>query len=144
MKVNPWVWSLRSTSVKQAGKLFIVILLAFYVISDRSITDMVAGTFVGTGVEGMTDATSYANSAAASISMLFIVVAVIFGVIQKHLGSRMNEVIKAIVAIVLLVVMFIIGMKFPICTTKNCMDLHRNGLPVLSICLVTNVAFNAA
>ena len=82
-------------------------------------TDMVAGTFVGTGVEGMTDATSYANSAAASISMLFIVVAVIFGVIQKHLGSRMNEVIKAIVAIVLLVVMFIIGMKFPICTTKT-------------------------
>ena len=47
-------------------------------------TDMVAGTFVGTGVEGMPDATSYANSAAASISMLFIVVAVIFGVIQKH------------------------------------------------------------
>lgn len=67
----------------------------------------------------MPDATSYANSAAASISMLFIVVAVIFGVIQKHLGSRMNEVIKAIVAIVLLVVMFIIGMKFPICTTKT-------------------------
>ena len=51
--------------------------------------------------------------------MLFIVVAVIFGVIQKHLGSRMNEVIKAIVAIALLVVMFIIGMKFPICTTKT-------------------------
>ena len=82
-------------------------------------TDMVARTFVGTGVEGMPDATSYANSAAASISMLFIVVAVIFGVIQKHLGSRMYEVIKAIVAIVLLVVMFIIGMKFPICTTKT-------------------------
>ena len=31
----------------------------------------------------------------------------------------MNEVIKAIVAIALLVVMFIIGMKFPICTTKT-------------------------
>ena len=82
----------------------------------------------------MTDATSYANSAAASISMLFIVVAVIFGVIQKHLGSRMNEVIKAIVAIVLLVVMFIIGMKLPNLHDQNCMDLHRNGLPVLSIC----------
>ena len=79
---------------------------------------MVAGTFVGTGVEGMTEATSYANSAAASISMLFIVVAVIFGVIQKHVG-KMNEVVKAVVAIALLVVMFAVGMKFPICTTKT-------------------------
>lgn len=50
-------------------------------------TDMVAGTFVGKGVEGMTKATGYANSAAASISMLFIVVAIIFGLIQKKVGK---------------------------------------------------------
>ena len=104
---------------KTGKKLFLLFCWLFTLIVIAAFADMVAGTFVGTGVEGMTDATSYANSAAASISMLFIVVAVIFGVIQKHLGSRMNEVIKAIVAIVLLVVMFIIGMKFPICTTKT-------------------------
>ena len=104
---------------KTGRKLFMLFCWLFTLLVIAAFTDMVAGTFVGTGVEGMTDATSYANSAAASISMLFIVVAVIFGVIQKHLGSRMNEVIKAIVAIVLLVVMFIIGMKFPICTTKT-------------------------
>ena len=104
---------------KMGRKLFMLFCWLFTLLVIAAFTDMVAGTFVGTGVEGMPDATSYANSAAASISMLFIVVAVIFGVIQKHLGSRMNEVIKAIVAIVLLVVMFIIGMKFPICTTKT-------------------------
>ena len=104
---------------KTGRKLFMLFCWLFTLLVIAAFTDMVAGTFVGTGVEGMPDATSYANSAAASISMLFIVVAVIFGVIQKHLGSRMNEVIKAIVAIVLLVVMFIIGMKFPICTTKT-------------------------
>ena len=104
---------------KTGRKLFMLFCWLFTLLVIAAFTDMVAGTFVGIGVEGMPDATSYANSAAASISMLFIVVAVIFGVIQKHLGSRMNEVIKAIVAIALLVVMFIIGMKFPICTTKT-------------------------
>jgi carbon starvation protein len=81
-------------------------------------TDMVAGTFVGKGVDGMTAETSYANSAAASISMLFIVVAVVFGLIQKHVG-KMNEVVKAVVAIALLVAMFAVGMALPICTTKS-------------------------
>ena len=72
---------------KTGRKLFMLFCWLFTLLVIAAFTDMVAGTFVGTGVEGMPDATSYANSAAASISMLFIVVAVIFGVIQKHLGS---------------------------------------------------------
>ena len=103
---------------KTGRKLFMLFCWLFTLLVIAAFTDMVAGTFVGTGVEGMTDATSYANSAAASISMLFIVVAVIFGIIQKHVG-KMNEVVKAVVAIALLVVMFAVGMKFPICTTKT-------------------------
>lgn len=103
---------------KMGRKLFMLFCWLFTLLVIAAFTDMVAGTFVGTGVEGMTDATSYANSAAASISMLFIVVAVIFGIIQKHVG-KMNEVVKAVVAIALLVVMFAVGMKFPICTTKT-------------------------
>jgi carbon starvation protein len=103
---------------KTGRKLFMLFCWLFTLLVIAAFTDMVAGTFVGTGVEGMTEATSYANSAAASISMLFIVVAVIFGVIQKHVG-KMNEVVKAVVAIALLVVMFAVGMKFPICTTKT-------------------------
>lgn len=79
-------------------------------------TDMVAGTFVGTGLEDASVA--YANGSAASISMLFILVAVIFGLIQKKVG-KMNEWIKAVVAIGLLVVMFAVGMKLPIYASKT-------------------------
>lgn len=99
-------------------KLFMLFCWLFTLLVIAAFTDMVAGTFVGKGVEGMTDITSYANSAAASISMLFIVVAVIFGLIQKKVG-KMNEVVRAVVAIALLVVMFAIGMKLPIYATKN-------------------------
>ncbi len=99
-------------------KLFMLFCWLFTLLVIAAFTDMVAGTFVGKGVEGMTDITSYANSAAASISMLFIVVAVIFGLIQKKVG-KMNEVVRAVVAIALLVAMFAIGMKLPIYATKN-------------------------
>lgn len=99
-------------------KLFMLFCWLFTLLVMAAFTDMVAGTFVGKGVEGMTKATSYANSAAASISMLFIVVAIIFGLIQKKVG-KMKEWVRAGVAIALLVVMFIIGMKLPMYATKS-------------------------
>jgi len=99
-------------------KLFMLFCWLFTLLVMAAFTDMVAGTFVGKGVEGMTKATGYANSAAASISMLFIVVAIIFGLIQKKVG-KMKEWVRAVVAIALLVVMFIIGMKLPMYATKT-------------------------
>ena len=99
-------------------KLFMLFCWLFTLLVMAAFTDMVAGTFVGKGVEGMTKATSYANSAAASISMLFIVVAIIFGLIQKKVG-KMKEWVRAVVAISLLVVMFVIGMKLPMYATKT-------------------------
>ena len=66
----------------------------------------------------MTAETSYADGAAASISMLFIVVAIVFGLIQKHVG-KMNELVRAVVAIGLLVLMFAVGMHLPIYATKT-------------------------
>ena len=99
-------------------KLFMLFCWMFTLLVMAAFTDMVAGTFVGKGVEGMTKATGYANSAAASISMLFIVVAIIFGLIQKKVG-KMKEWVRAVVAIALLVVMFIIGMKLPMYATKS-------------------------
>ena len=99
-------------------KLFMLFCWLFTLLVMAAFTDMVAGTFVGKGVEGMTKATGYANSTAASISMLFIVVAIIFGLIQKKVG-KMKEWVRAVVAIALLVVMFIIGMKLPMYATKS-------------------------
>ena len=99
-------------------KLFMLFCWLFTLLVIAAFTDMVAGTFVGKGVEGMTAETSYANAAAASISMLFIVVAVIFGLIQKHV-KNMNEVVKAIIAIALLVGLLALGMHLPIYATKT-------------------------
>ena len=101
-------------------KLFMLFCWLFTLLVIAAFTDMVAGTFVGKGaeVEGLDAAVTYAHSTAATISMLFIVVAVIFGLIQKKVG-KMNEIVRAVVAIALLVVMFAIGMKLPIYATKS-------------------------
>ena len=103
---------------KTGRKLFMLFCWLFTLLVIAAFTDMVAGTFVGKG-EGITGtAKAYADSAAASISMLFIVVAIVFGIIQKSVG-KMNEIVKALVAIGLLVVMFAVGMYFPICASKD-------------------------
>ena len=103
---------------KGGRKLFMLFCWLFTLLVIAAFTDMVAGTFVGKGVEGMTAETSYANAAAASISMLFIVAAIIFGLIQKHV-KKMNEIVREIIAIALLVVMFAIGMHLPLYATKS-------------------------
>ena len=103
---------------KAGRKLFMLFCWLFTLLVIAAFTDMVAGTFVGKGVEGMAKETSYANSAAASISMLFIGAAVLFGLIQKYAG-KMNEAVRAVIAIVLLVATFAIGMKLPIYATKS-------------------------
>lgn len=101
---------------KTGRKLFMLFCWLFTLLVIAAFTDMVAGTFNGVGLDSAE--TAYANSAAASISMLFIVVAVIFGVIQKHVG-KMNEWVKAVVAIALLIAMFVVGMKLPIYASKT-------------------------
>jgi carbon starvation protein, predicted membrane protein len=101
---------------KTGRKLFMLFCWLFTLLVIAAFTDMVAGTFNGVGLDSAE--TAYANSAAASISMLFIVVAVIFGVIQKHVG-KMNEWVKAVVAIALLIAMFAVGMKLPIYASKT-------------------------
>ena len=107
---------------KTGRKLFMLFCWLFTLLVIAAFTDMVAGTFVAKGVEGMTEKTANADASAASISMLFIVVAIIFGLVQKSIvkaGKKMNEWVKAIVAIVLLVALFAVGMALPIYATKS-------------------------
>ena len=103
---------------KAGRKLFMLFCWLFTLLVIAAFTDMVAGTFVGKGVADMAKETSYANASAASISMLFIVAAIVFGVIQKHV-KNMNEGVRAVIAIALLVGMFALGMHFPWYATKG-------------------------
>jgi len=100
---------------KTGRKLFMLFCWLFTLLVIAAFTDMVAGTFNGFVTNAETQETTkvFANSAAASISMLFIVVAIIFGLIQKKVG-KMKEWVKAVVAIGLLVLMFAVGMFLPI------------------------------
>ncbi len=109
---------------KTGRKLFMLFCWLFTLLVIAAFTDMVAGTFVGFKADVTTGETTkvYADAAAATISMLFIGVAIIFGLVQKSVekaGRKMNEWVKAIVAIGLLVVMFVIGMNIPIYATKT-------------------------
>lgn len=103
---------------KAGRKLFMLFCWLFTLLVIAAFTDMVAGTFVGKGVVDMAKETSYANASAASISMLFIVAAIVFGVIQKHV-KNMNEGVRAVIAIALLVGMFALGMHLPWYATKT-------------------------
>ena len=96
---------------KTGRKLFMLFCWLFTLLVIAAFTDMVAGTFVGKGV-------IRAQQRIDIHSVCGIVVAVVFGLIQKHV-SKMNEVVKAVVAIALLVAMFAVGMALPICTTKS-------------------------
>ena len=100
-------------------KLFMLFCWLFTLLVIAAFTDMVAGTFMstGAGTEAFTSATKNANASAASISMLFIVVAIIFGLIQKHV--KMNEGVRAVVAVALLVGMFALGMVLPMTASKT-------------------------
>lgn len=109
---------------KTGRKLFMLFCWLFTLLVIAAFTDMVAGTFVGFKADATTGETVkvFANASAASISMLFIGVAVIFGLVQKFVqknGKTMNEWVKAIVAIVLLVLMFAVGMALPIYASKT-------------------------
>lgn len=100
-------------------KLFMLFCWLFTLLVIAAFTDMVAGTFMstGAGTEAFSTATKNANASAASISMLFIVVAIVFGIIQKHV--KMNEGVRAVVAIALLVGMFALGMVLPMTASKT-------------------------
>ena len=103
---------------KAGRKLFMLFCWLFTLLVIAAFTDMVAGTFVGKGAKDLTQVSAYAHSSAASISMLFILVAVLFGLLQKKVGD-MPEWSRAVVAIAMLVAMFAIGMKLPMYATKS-------------------------
>ena len=101
---------------KMGRKLFMLFCWLFTLLVIAAFTDMVAGTF-NAYPAGDGNAV-YANGAAATVSMLFIGVAVILGIILKK-APKINEIVKGIVAIALIVVMFAVGMKLPIYTNKT-------------------------
>lgn len=106
---------------KMGRKLFMLFCWLFTLLVIAAFTDMVASTFNAFPVDAAGKTASgpiFANGAAASVSMLFILVAVVLGVVLKKV-TRMNEIVKGVIAVALIVVMFAVGMNFPIYADKN-------------------------
>ena len=106
---------------KMGRKLFMLFCWLFTLLVIAAFTDMVAGTFNAFPADAAGEAAVepvFANGAAASVSMLFILVAVIMGIILKKV-TKINEIVKGIIAVTLIVIMFAVGMKLPVYAEKN-------------------------
>ena len=99
-------------------RLFLLFSWLFTIIVIAAFVDMVAGTFKATfDAAGAVDAAaSYAGGAAGTISILFTFVAIAFGWINRRFGlSGWKELL---LAVVLFVLMFAVGMQFPVYLDK--------------------------
>lgn len=99
---------------KTGKKLFLFFEWIFSLLVIAAFADIVANTFNGYNQDGTLNTP---NAAAASISMLFIVVAVLFGLFIKF--KKPDGKLQAVIGIVLLIAMLAVGIKFPIYFSKN-------------------------
>ncbi len=104
---------------KTGRKLFLLFCWLFCGIVIAAFADMVAGTFnayvTTDGVTSLSEA-AFTNGAAGMVSIMFMVFAVIFGLIQKKFNfSGWKE---AVIGIVFIVLSFVIGMNCPIVLGK--------------------------
>ena len=100
---------------KTGRKLFLLFCWLFCGIVIAAFADMVAGTFnayvTNDGVTSLSDA-AVTNGSAGMVSIMFMVFAVIFGLIQKKFNfSGWKE---AVIGIVFIVLSFVIGMNCPL------------------------------
>ena len=104
---------------KTGRRLFLIFSWLFCIIVIAAFTSMVCGTFKYTPAEagGINFAKSYAAGCAGTISILFTFVAIAFGWAQRKFNlDGAKEFVVAVVAIVL---MFAVGMQFPLYLDLN-------------------------
>ncbi|MBS6601834.1 MAG: carbon starvation protein A [Clostridium sp.] len=99
---------------KTGKKLFSLFAWIFTLLVIAAFSDIVANTFNGFNADGSKNTP---NAAAASISMLFIVVAVLFGLYIKY--AKPNGKLQFVIGIILLIAMLAVGIKFPLYFSKN-------------------------
>ena len=95
-------------------KLFFLFCWVFTLIVIAAFADMVAGTFNGFNAEG---AKLAPNASAASISILYVFVAMAFGLLLRKVDLEGWP--KVVLGIVLIVAMLAVGIKFPVYATKT-------------------------
>lgn len=99
---------------RKGKKLFFLFCWIFTLIVIAAFADMVAGTFNGISVDG---AKLAPNASAASISILYVFVAMAFGLFLKKV--KLEGLPKVILGIALIIAMLALGIMFPVYATKT-------------------------
>ena len=99
---------------RKGKKLFFLFCWIFTLIVIAAFADMVAGTFNGISADG---AKLAPNASAAAISILYVFVAMAFGLFLKKV--KLEGLPKVILGIALIIVMLALGIMFPVYATKT-------------------------
>ena len=99
---------------RKGKKLFFLFCWILTLIVIAAFADMVAGTFNGISADG---AKLAPNASAASISILYVFVAMAFGLFLKKV--KLEGLPKVILGIALIIAMLALGIMFPVYATKT-------------------------
>ena len=103
---------------KLGKKLFLMFTWLFCILVVAAFADVVAGTFNGFAADASgVVSTVAANGAVATTSILFIIEAVILGMILKY--AKLNKWVNTAIAIVMLVAAVVLGLKFPVYLSRD-------------------------
>lgn len=94
-----------------AKKLFCIFAYLTLVLVVAAFASIVANTFA-VGLANATDASNLANQRTAMISMLFILVAIIYGLVTR--GREIPVVANVVTAIIIIVALVLVGYNFPL------------------------------
>ncbi|MBQ7961328.1 MAG: carbon starvation protein A [Clostridia bacterium] len=98
---------------KTGKKMFLLFCWLFCILVVAAFADIVAGTFMGfTIADGVRSAPITANGAVATTSLMFIVFAVILGLMLRY--TKLPTAANTAIAVAMLVASIFIGLKFPI------------------------------
>ncbi|MDD7208999.1 MAG: carbon starvation protein A [Lachnospiraceae bacterium] len=103
---------------KVGKKLFLLFCWLFCILVIAAFADVVAGTFNGfVADEAGVVAKVAANGAVATTSVLFIVEAILLGMILKY--AKLNKWVNTAIALVMLVAAVVLGLNFPMYLTRD-------------------------
>lgn len=103
---------------KLGKKLFLLFCWLFCILVVAAFADVVAGTFNGFAVDASGAVSRVAaNGAVATTSMLFIVEAVLLGILLKY--GKLNKWVNTAIAIVMLVAAVALGLQFPLYLSRD-------------------------
>lgn len=103
---------------KLGKKLFLLFTWLFCILVVAAFADVVAGTFNGfVADESGVVSKVAANGAVATTSVLFIIEAVVLGMILRY--AKLNKWVNTAIAIVMLVAAVVLGLQFPIYLSRD-------------------------